>query len=149
MPVPLSSEDFCKPDGSHAAAAPSDGAPAGGSKSDALPSSQPKFCKDCKHFTAAGALGFYGVGVTWPDWCRQPPERDLIHGRTTPTDPHRMRSEQGACKPEALLWEEKPAPAPVAELREQAIREFGPIQSPGAWIEQHIYPQRPWWRFWQ
>lgn len=107
---------------------------------------EPKFCKDCKHFKAAGAVYVMGYGFGWSDGCNQPPERDLIHGRKTPADPGRMRSERGACKPEALLWEEKPPEPPPAPV-EPAFIGYAPAVSPNEIIRTE--PAARWWEFWK
>ena len=106
---------------------------------------EPKFCKDCKHFQERGGI-FYGVSLTWPDSCTQPPYREPIRGNKIGADPARMRSEQGACKPEALLWEEKPAPAPspvsaptpapTAEVPIRFMAHFGSAESDERYIER-------------
>ncbi len=109
---------------------------------------EPKFCKDCKHFVDAGAISIFGVGMSWSESCHQPPERDLIHGRKISVCPREMRSASGACGAEALLWEQKPQPE--IEIKSEYSKDPPLVREPGAWIEQHIYPQpKPWWRIWE
>lgn len=65
-----------------------------------------KLCKDCKH----AAIGF---GL--PALCGHPnAERDLVYGWTT-VKCWDDRGKDGACGPDAKLFEEKPAPEPAPE----------------------------------
>lgn len=107
-------------------------------------SDEPKFCKDCKHYKEAWAVGFYSnsAWASGPETCNQPLERELIHGRKIPAVPQQMREERGACKPAGLLWEEKPAPAPVdapappPEVPVRFMAQFGTASSDERYIER-------------
>jgi hypothetical protein len=117
---------------------------------------EPKFCKDCKHFREGGAVALFGSGFAWPESCAQPPERDLIHGYKITADPRRMRGEHGACKPEALLWEEKPAPEVVLTIVTEPPTAVKPerqftqadADAENARMKRATY-QQAWWEFWK
>lgn len=115
--------------------------------------SEPKFCKDCKHFNEAGAVTAFGASFSWPERCNQPPERDLIYGRKIPASPHLMRDGKGACGIEARLWEEKLPEDATKKSIDGMIRSQDPCefnQPIGTWIEQQISPQaKAWWEFWK
>jgi hypothetical protein len=102
-------------------------------------SDEQKFCKDCRHFSDALRVGNH---VVFPDSCNQPPERELIHGRKTPANPTRMRSEDGACKPEALLWQERPTEPPKPTEPEPLSNRMIPL------MPMEVITAR-WWEFWK
>ena len=111
---------------------------------------EPKFCKDCKHFKDAWAYvcPFTGGCVSGPESCNQPPERELIRGNKIGADPIQMRSEEGACKPEAMLWEEKPAPEVVVKF---TYGEAEPLKREPYLNMMHFEQPEPsqWWEFWK
>ena len=106
-----------------------------------------KFCKDCKHFKERGGI-YFGACLTWPDSCTQPPYREPIRGNKIGADPIRMRSEEGACKPEAMLWEEKPAPEVVVKF---TYGEAEPLKRESYLNMMHFEQPEPpqWWEFWK
>ena len=112
---------------------------------------EPKFCKDCKHFQERGGI-YLGACLTWPDSCTQPPDCEPIRGNKIGADPIRMRSEEGACKPEAMLWEKRPAPAlkPKPEPELLVNRCDSHLDACAKSLQaMWDHDSRRWWEFWK
>jgi hypothetical protein len=100
---------------------------------------EPKFCKDCKHFTpAVGCWGF-----TLAESCQHPKNMtkpELVHGWIWPrVSPEDLRKPKGNCGKTGAMFEPKPPPAPEP-----------PKPAPGSFtvIEPPPEPQRNWlWSF--
>lgn len=140
----------------HAAATPVQSASNESSNDCAQPSSEPKLCKDCKHYRPAPrqyqelqAQNIFARPVRLePDWfrdlCTHPSKCSLVSGQSA-EDPKMMRA--GSCGPEALLWEQQPAPEVVATVT-YPTQPYARPEAP-LFIEEPSEPPAAWWEFWK
>ncbi|MNU70334.1 hypothetical protein D3C71_597380 [compost metagenome] len=83
----------------------------------------PKLCKDCRHYRPAGSVPILFGWVSYGESRSVPVPDDLPRNVVDGTplvggsahDPWFLRTEQGWCTPDGLMWEEIP-PAPEPEL---------------------------------
>jgi hypothetical protein len=121
-------------------------------------SEEPKFCKDCKHYSprasgdhwhAASQGGYMVASETlrnlYRDRCAHPSQRDLVSGLAD-AEPKLMRL-GGACGGDGLLWEAKPEPEIVATVVTGPPLVTQP-ETLGTIRAAEEYEPRPWWAIW-
>lgn len=97
---------------------------------------EPKFCKDCKHYSPADAAIVFGVGMSCPSMCFHPKnisEPELVRGSRHPlADPADLRKPEGNCGPDGAMFEAKPQEPPPPVLASRLL-EITEKQRRGLW----------------